>query len=204
MSWSGSGQLWCPVFKGAIFVQACLKYQCSISLFQSSLYYKWLVVHSLKWFIYFSTTQVHIVSSHHRLLLFLHCVFAAQLEWGIPLKALVTWPFDPSTPPHTYQPVLMNCLCFALSTPGQSPSSTAYALTTPGLPPGWEERKDGKGRTYFVNHNSRNTTWTRPIVQVQQVWRLSWTLCMGPGLSEAPVMACVSDLFSPCVSPLSV
>ncbi|XP_031715793.1 E3 ubiquitin-protein ligase NEDD4-like isoform X7 [Anarrhichthys ocellatus] len=47
-----------------------------------------------------------------------------------------------------------------------SPSATAYALTTPGLPPGWEERKDGKGRTYFVNHNSRTTTWTRPIVQL--------------------------------------
>uniref|UniRef100_A0AAQ4RE54 E3 ubiquitin-protein ligase n=1 Tax=Gasterosteus aculeatus aculeatus TaxID=481459 RepID=A0AAQ4RE54_GASAC len=54
---------------------------------------------------------------------------------------------------------------------GQSPSATAYALTTPGLPPGWEERKDGKGRTYYVNHNSRTTTWTRPIVQVQQVRR---------------------------------
>ncbi|XP_030291145.1 E3 ubiquitin-protein ligase NEDD4-like isoform X18 [Sparus aurata] len=50
-----------------------------------------------------------------------------------------------------------------------SPTATAYALTTPGLPPGWEERKDGKGRTYYVNHNSRTTTWTRPIVQVQQL-----------------------------------
>ncbi|XP_029300023.1 E3 ubiquitin-protein ligase NEDD4-like isoform X7 [Cottoperca gobio] len=49
-----------------------------------------------------------------------------------------------------------------------SPSATAYALTTPGLPPGWEERKDGKGRTYFVNHNSRTTTWTRPIVQLTE------------------------------------
>ncbi|XP_034997632.1 E3 ubiquitin-protein ligase NEDD4-like isoform X2 [Hippoglossus stenolepis] len=49
-----------------------------------------------------------------------------------------------------------------------SPSSTAYTLTTPGLPPGWEERKDAKGRTYYVNHNSRNTTWTRPIVQLTE------------------------------------
>ncbi|KAI1904835.1 hypothetical protein AGOR_G00009760 [Albula goreensis] len=45
-----------------------------------------------------------------------------------------------------------------------SPSS-AYTFTTPGLPPGWEERKDGKGRTYYVNHNNRSTTWTRPILQ---------------------------------------
>ncbi|XP_053267864.1 E3 ubiquitin-protein ligase NEDD4-like isoform X3 [Pleuronectes platessa] len=49
-----------------------------------------------------------------------------------------------------------------------SPSSTAYTLTTPGLPPGWEERKDAKGRTYYVNHNSRTTTWTRPIVQLTE------------------------------------
>uniref|UniRef100_A0A8C7YPB7 HECT-type E3 ubiquitin transferase n=1 Tax=Oryzias sinensis TaxID=183150 RepID=A0A8C7YPB7_9TELE len=46
-----------------------------------------------------------------------------------------------------------------------SPSAAAYTLTTPGLPPGWEERKDAKGRTYYVNHNNRTTTWTRPIVQ---------------------------------------
>uniref|UniRef100_A0AAY4DF66 HECT-type E3 ubiquitin transferase n=1 Tax=Denticeps clupeoides TaxID=299321 RepID=A0AAY4DF66_9TELE len=45
-----------------------------------------------------------------------------------------------------------------------SPSAT-YVLTTPGLPPGWEERKDAKGRTYYVNHNNRSTTWTRPILQ---------------------------------------
>ncbi|XP_058270736.1 E3 ubiquitin-protein ligase NEDD4-like isoform X3 [Hemibagrus wyckioides] len=33
------------------------------------------------------------------------------------------------------------------------------------LPSGWEERKDAKGRTYYVNHNNRSTTWTRPILQ---------------------------------------
>uniref|UniRef100_A0A8C6TFV6 E3 ubiquitin-protein ligase n=1 Tax=Neogobius melanostomus TaxID=47308 RepID=A0A8C6TFV6_9GOBI len=47
-----------------------------------------------------------------------------------------------------------------------SPSAATYSLTTPGLPPGWEERKDAKGRSYYVNHNNRTTTWTRPIVQV--------------------------------------
>ncbi|XP_058851422.1 E3 ubiquitin-protein ligase NEDD4-like isoform X3 [Acipenser ruthenus] len=46
----------------------------------------------------------------------------------------------------------------------QSPSM-AYVHTTPGLPPGWEERKDNKGRTYYVNHNNRTTSWSRPIVQ---------------------------------------
>uniref|UniRef100_A0A8D2ZZ52 HECT-type E3 ubiquitin transferase n=1 Tax=Scophthalmus maximus TaxID=52904 RepID=A0A8D2ZZ52_SCOMX len=61
----------------------------------------------------------------------------------------------------------LSLLC-SLSTLGQSPSATAYTLTTPGLPPGWEERKDAKGRTYYVNHNSRTTTWTRPIVQLTE------------------------------------
>uniref|UniRef100_A0A671W0A5 E3 ubiquitin-protein ligase NEDD4-like n=1 Tax=Sparus aurata TaxID=8175 RepID=A0A671W0A5_SPAAU len=56
----------------------------------------------------------------------------------------------------------------AQAPPLMSPTATAYALTTPGLPPGWEERKDGKGRTYYVNHNSRTTTWTRPIVQLTE------------------------------------
>ena len=30
------------------------------------------------------------------------------------------------------------------------------------LPPGWERRVDNLGRTYYVDHNSRSTTWTRP------------------------------------------
>ncbi|XP_061071749.1 E3 ubiquitin-protein ligase NEDD4-like isoform X8 [Conger conger] len=51
--------------------------------------------------------------------------------------------------------------------PPASPN-TPYSFTTPGLPPGWEERKDGKGRTYYVNHNNRSTTWTRPILQLTE------------------------------------
>ncbi|XP_035996176.1 E3 ubiquitin-protein ligase NEDD4-like isoform X15 [Fundulus heteroclitus] len=56
----------------------------------------------------------------------------------------------------------------AQAPPLTSPSAASYALTTPGLPAGWEERKDGKGRTYYVNHNNRTTTWTRPIVQLTE------------------------------------
>lgn len=32
----------------------------------------------------------------------------------------------------------------------------------PPLPPGWEEKVDNLGRTYFVNHNNRTTQWKRP------------------------------------------
>uniref|UniRef100_A0A8C7ZSZ1 E3 ubiquitin-protein ligase n=1 Tax=Oryzias sinensis TaxID=183150 RepID=A0A8C7ZSZ1_9TELE len=37
---------------------------------------------------------------------------------------------------------------------------------TAGLPPGWEEKRDSKGRRYYVNHNTRTTSWSRPVVQV--------------------------------------
>ena len=30
------------------------------------------------------------------------------------------------------------------------------------LPPGWERRIDPLGRTYYVDHNTRTTTWNRP------------------------------------------
>jgi E3 ubiquitin-protein ligase NEDD4 len=30
------------------------------------------------------------------------------------------------------------------------------------LPPGWEERQDANGRTYYVNHIARTTQWERP------------------------------------------
>nr|XP_056721637.1 E3 ubiquitin-protein ligase NEDD4 [Euleptes europaea] len=33
------------------------------------------------------------------------------------------------------------------------------------LPPGWEERQDLLGRTYYVNHESRRTQWKRPAPQ---------------------------------------
>ncbi|XP_013162523.1 PREDICTED: E3 ubiquitin-protein ligase Nedd-4-like [Papilio xuthus] len=43
---------------------------------------------------------------------------------------------------------------------------TAYLnhLTIGGdpLPPGWEERQDANGRTYYVNHIARSTQWERP------------------------------------------
>lgn len=69
----------------------------------------------------------------------------------------------------------------------ESSSNTASALTTPGrlaesnstalarqyssfedqfgrLPPGFERRTDNFGRTYYVDHNSRTTTWKRPTL----------------------------------------
>lgn len=36
------------------------------------------------------------------------------------------------------------------------------------LPAGWERREDGLRRTYYVDHNTRTTTWTRPSAQYNE------------------------------------
>ncbi|KAH3666134.1 hypothetical protein OGAPHI_004323 [Ogataea philodendri] len=39
------------------------------------------------------------------------------------------------------------------------------------LPPGWERRTDNFGRTYYVDHNSRTTTWKRPTLDQSETQR---------------------------------
>lgn len=51
------------------------------------------------------------------------------------------------------------------STGEEHPVNPVLLPTSTGLPSGWEEKRDSKGRRYYVNHNSRTTTWTRPLVQ---------------------------------------
>ena len=46
------------------------------------------------------------------------------------------------------------------SGPGRALSS--FADNQGRLPAGWERREDNLGRTYYVDHNTRTTTWTRP------------------------------------------
>lgn len=42
------------------------------------------------------------------------------------------------------------------------PSSPPPAYPVPPLPEGWEEQVDGKGRTYYIDHNTKRTQWVRP------------------------------------------
>ncbi|KAG7249024.1 hypothetical protein CRUP_005235, partial [Coryphaenoides rupestris] len=49
--------------------------------------------------------------------------------------------------------------------PSERRPSQTLLPSFPGLPAGWEEKLDNRGRRYFVNHKSRVTTWTRPLVQ---------------------------------------
>ncbi|XP_058150224.1 E3 ubiquitin-protein ligase NEDD4 isoform X1 [Dasypus novemcinctus] len=48
----------------------------------------------------------------------------------------------------------------------EQPTLPVLLPTSSGLPPGWEEKQDERGRSYYVDHNSRTTTWTKPTVQV--------------------------------------
>ncbi|XP_064202365.1 NEDD4-like E3 ubiquitin-protein ligase WWP1 [Anguilla rostrata] len=45
---------------------------------------------------------------------------------------------------------------------GKPRQQTRSSNSTDALPPGWEQRKDLHGRTYYVDHNTRTTTWERP------------------------------------------
>ncbi|XP_056179068.1 E3 ubiquitin-protein ligase NEDD4-like isoform X7 [Falco biarmicus] len=77
--------------------------------------------------------------------------------------------------------------------------SVAYVHTTPGLPSGWEERKDAKGRTYYVNHNNRTTTWTRPIMQLAEDGMVGSSANSSNHLSE-PQIRRPRSLSSPTVT----
>ncbi|KAM9275963.1 E3 ubiquitin-protein ligase NEDD4 isoform 1-T1 [Morus bassanus] len=48
----------------------------------------------------------------------------------------------------------------------EQPAHPVLLPTSSGLPPGWEERQDEKGRSYYIDHNSRTTTWLKPVVQI--------------------------------------
>ncbi|XP_061737738.1 E3 ubiquitin-protein ligase NEDD4-like isoform X3 [Nerophis ophidion] len=47
----------------------------------------------------------------------------------------------------------------------QDMSGPMHCHPAPALPPGWEERQDNLGRTYYVHHESRTTQWRRPSLQ---------------------------------------
>ncbi|KAF2809562.1 HECT-domain-containing protein [Mytilinidion resinicola] len=46
--------------------------------------------------------------------------------------------------------------------PRTGPGFSAFEDAQGRLPPGWERREDHLGRTYYVDHNTRQTTWIRP------------------------------------------
>lgn len=52
------------------------------------------------------------------------------------------------------------------STSSKYSATSLYSDEFGPLPPGWERRFDPSGRPFYVDHNSRSTSWTRPPSQV--------------------------------------
>ena len=54
----------------------------------------------------------------------------------------------------------------ATATPAPTTAVTVAAAAAVGagdaLPAGWEQRTDNRGRVYYVDHNTRTTSWARP------------------------------------------
>jgi E3 ubiquitin-protein ligase NEDD4 len=94
-----------------------------------------------------------------------------------------------STPSHTPQPsgvMMANGAISTAPTPGHAPAAGSAGPATAAtqangtmvprqtgtfssfedaqgrLPAGWERREDNLGRTYYVDHNTRSTSWNRP------------------------------------------
>jgi hypothetical protein len=51
---------------------------------------------------------------------------------------------------------------FFAHTPHGVPPQQPFTCLSP-LPPGWEQRVTNDGRTYYVDHNTRQTTWVHPL-----------------------------------------
>ena len=66
----------------------------------------------------------------------------------------------PTGPPTTAPPVSTNGAPAAGQS--QNPGYSAFEDGQGRLPNGWERREDHLGRTYYVDHNTRQTTWIRP------------------------------------------
>ncbi|KAI7862441.1 hypothetical protein BDF14DRAFT_1855541 [Spinellus fusiger] len=80
-----------------------------------------------------------------------------------------THPVPPPNPPPTAQ-----------STQIAPAHSNRNSVGTGSLPPGWEMRTTPEGRPYFVDHNTRTTTWVDPR-------RQQYISTIGPGSNLQPV-----------------
>uniref|UniRef100_A0A8C6LJS4 E3 ubiquitin-protein ligase n=1 Tax=Nothobranchius furzeri TaxID=105023 RepID=A0A8C6LJS4_NOTFU len=81
-----------------------------------------------------------------------------------------------------------------------------FLPTSSNLPQGWEEKKDSKGRRYYVNHNTRTTTWIAPIHQVYRIlyipelnWAYWW--CNNNIGLVAPVLGSLASVSTTSEAP---
>ncbi|KAA3679272.1 E3 ubiquitin-protein ligase NEDD4-like, partial [Paragonimus westermani] len=53
---------------------------------------------------------------------------------------------------------------------GSVEEGSSVELVSDPLPPGWDERVDQNGRTYYVDHVNRRTQWDRPSYRLPEGW----------------------------------
>ncbi|KAH9954579.1 hypothetical protein BC827DRAFT_1379414 [Russula dissimulans] len=70
--------------------------------------------------------------------------------------------------PHPHQPVEQPVLSVSLPAPAPAPVTQPLPRREE-LPPGWERRFDSRGRSYYVDHNTRTTTWNLPSANTPSV-----------------------------------
>jgi len=74
-------------------------------------------------------------------------------------------PPSSAAPPQNRNSTASTASAMAASSTGQRRDASGFSAFEDSqgrLPGGWERREDNLGRTYYVDHNSRQTTWTRP------------------------------------------
>ncbi|XP_057690322.1 E3 ubiquitin-protein ligase NEDD4-like [Corythoichthys intestinalis] len=84
---------------------------------------------------------------------------------------------------------------FHMSTTAEHPVNSALLGTSEVLPPGWEEKRDSKGRRYYINHNKRTTSWIRP-----RMHRTNSTSAATQSRASPPSITSVSPVASPSTS----
>ena len=81
---------------------------------------------------------------------------------SVPSNEAVSETNSPATTPSA--PSISSPTSTAAAADQQSPDLTVNRSNVP-LPTGWEQRFDQNGRIYYIDHISKTTTWTRPVVR---------------------------------------
>ncbi|KAF4797997.1 NEDD4-like E3 ubiquitin-protein ligase WWP1 [Turdus rufiventris] len=100
---------------------------------------------------------------------------AASSESHTSTLPAVSAGLEPAAATDCAQPSARNSIAADAAKPRESsstPSASAEPVrqqpgtaSTEPLPPGWERRVDDRGRVYYVDHNTRTTTWQRPTME---------------------------------------
>ncbi|KAK4249738.1 hypothetical protein C7999DRAFT_29799 [Corynascus novoguineensis] len=78
------------------------------------------------------------------------------------LGAQLTIPHRPASLVSTQSATVPHVNGSANTRPANNTSLSPFEDAQGRLPAGWERREDNLGRTYYVDHNTRTTSWNRP------------------------------------------